>query len=189
MAGKAFGKIFSSMILTGSYKIETRRSTAWFAQPRLRAMQIVEVAPMPYPVLVIDWKKYRELAENIWHAQMAGHPKVLTYNGPSLGRQNRKDAMHFELDGIRQEIMHILSRDEYPFACTVEGGRASWVGHIPPGQNSAQGGLIASFIRANGILPYSGTTLKEKERSKFEVRVDNYHGGQVLLVNRKGSKV
>lgn len=145
---------------------------------------------MPYPVLVIDWKKYRELADNIWHAQMAGHPTVLTYNGPSLGRENRKDAMHFELDGIRQEIMHILSRDEYPFACTIEGGRASWVGHIPPAQNSAQGGLIATFIRANRIIPYNGITAKEteKERSKFEVRVDNHPAGRVVVLDRKGSK-
>jgi hypothetical protein len=131
---------------------------------------------MPYPILEIDWIKYKELAENIWHAQMAGHPRVLTYNGPYLGRQNRKAAMHFDLDGIRQEILHILSRDEYPFACTLEGGRASWVGHIPARQNSAQGGLIATFIRAQRIFPYHGVNADEgqKERSKFEVKVVNY---------------
>ena len=42
---------------------------------------------MPYPILEIDWIKYKELAENIWHAQMAGHPRVLTYNGPYLDRK------------------------------------------------------------------------------------------------------
>ena len=141
---------------------------------------------MPYPILEIDSTKYKELADNIWHAQMAGHPTVLTYNGPHLGRQNRKAAMHFDIDGIRQEIMHILSRDEYPFACTVEGGKASWVGHIPPEQNSAQGGLIATFIRARGILPYHGSTAEErqKERSKFEVRVINHRRGPVAKAGK-----
>ena len=138
---------------------------------------------MSYPVLEIDWLKHRELAENIWHAQMAGHPRVLTYNGPFIGVQNRKDAMHFELDGVRQEILHILSRDEYPFACTVEGGGRSWVGHIPARQNSAQGGLIAAFLRANGIIPVTGNI--NLERSKFEVRVSNHPNGPVVVKTTK----
>jgi hypothetical protein len=124
-----------------------------------------------YPVLEFDYKKHPHLADNVWHAQMAGHPKVLTYSGPLLKKDNRKGAMHYEVEASRYEIPHILSRDEYPFACTLEGGKASWVGHIPPGQNSAQGGLIWSFIRANGIVPIPG------ERSKFEVRVMNHPGG------------
>jgi hypothetical protein len=132
---------------------------------------------MPYPVLIIDALKYPELADNVWHAQMAGHPRLLTYSGPTLGKENRREAMHFDLDGIRQEIMHLLSRDEYPFACTREGGRASWVGHIPPKQNSAQGGLIAGFIRSQGLLPSAGTLT---EHSRFEVKVINHHGGPVV---------
>jgi len=49
-----------------------------------------------YPVLEFDYKnkKYRELTENIWNAQMAGHPRVLTYCGPLLKKPNRKEAMH-----------------------------------------------------------------------------------------------
>ena len=133
---------------------------------------------MPYPVLEIDWAKYPDLADNIWHAQMTGREKVLTYVGPNLGKTNRKEAMHFEIDGMRQEIMHILSRDEYPFACTLEGGGASWIGHIPGGQNSAQGGLIASFIRAQGIVAYVPGA-KDANPSKFEVCVVNQPRGRV----------
>jgi deoxyribonuclease NucA/NucB len=136
-----------------------------------------------YPVLIIDWELYHELADNIWHAQMAGHPSTLTYNGPYLGRQNRKEAMHLELDGVREEILHILSRDEYPFACTVEGGKASWVGHIPPSQNSAQGGLIAAFLRRNGIIPCIGKTARpeDKEKARFKVEATNHPRGQVVV--------
>jgi hypothetical protein len=133
-----------------------------------------------YPVLIIDWKRNRELADNIWHAQMACCPRILTYCGPALGKSNRKDAMHFELDGIRQEILRILSRDEYPFACTLEGGRASWVGHIPPEQNSSQGGLIAGFIRSNDIQPCMSLHAKDAAKSRFEVRVVNHPNGPVV---------
>ena len=135
-----------------------------------------------YPVLVFDYKNkpLQELADNIWQAQKAGHPKILTYCGPllnatgdSIRTLNRKQAMRYEAGGAQYRIPLILSRDEYPFACTVEGGGGSWIGHIPPRQNSAQGGLLASFIRANGIVPVPG------ERSKFEVRVINHPGGPV----------
>lgn len=135
---------------------------------------------MTYPVLEIDWNRNEELADNIWQAQMACCPIVLTYCGPALGTQNRKGAMHFDLDGVRQEIMHILSRDEYPFACTLEGGGASWVGHIPGRQNSSQGGLIANFIRRNGILPSASNNAPNVEKSKFIVQVTNHPKGPVV---------
>jgi hypothetical protein len=87
--------------------------------------------------------------------------------------------MHFELDGLRQEILHFLSRDEYPFACTLEGGGASWVGHIPAKENSSQGGLIASFIRAHGIVPVSSKDAWNVEQAKFEVHVIGHPNGNV----------
>jgi len=130
---------------------------------------------MAYPVLEIDFLDHRELADNIWHAQMAGHPKVLTYNGPdlTLRRTTRSAAMHYHVGADRYEIPHILSRDEYPFACTEQGGGSSWVGHIPGRQNSAQGGLIAGFLKRHNIKPSLG------ELSKFEVRVKNHPNGTV----------
>ena len=129
---------------------------------------------MTYPELIIDWRIYPRLADNIWHAQMAGHPKVLTYNGPDLTirRAQRKAAMHYDHQGSTFEIPHILSRDEYPFACTKEGG-AVWVGHIPAAQNSAQGGLIAAFLQRHHIGASRG------EQSKFAVKVINHPRGPV----------
>src|SRR5262249_50656767 len=76
--------------------------------------------------------------------------------------------MHFDDGPYVGEIPHILSRDEYPFACTREGGGASFVGHIPGSENSAQGGLIAAFLRRNGIT--SGM--------RFVVRVINHPRGK-----------
>jgi len=48
-----------------------------------------------------------------------------------------------------------LSRDEYPFASSLQGGAGSWVGHIPVPQQNAQGALIKNFINANNITPGS----------------------------------
>jgi hypothetical protein len=131
---------------------------------------------MKYPELKIDWRIHPQLADNIWHAQMAGHPTVLTYNGPDLSirRSQRQAAMHFAYDGGAGEIPRILSRDEYPFACTIEGGRKSWVGHIPGRQNSAQGGLIAAFLKRHWIAAGRG------ELSKFRVTVVNHPRGPVV---------
>jgi hypothetical protein len=130
---------------------------------------------MSYPVLEFDWRKNNSLADNIWNAQMAGHPKILTYSGPDLTvrRAARRGAMHFEHLDLRYEIPHILSRGEYPFACTLEGGKASWVGHIPGRENSSQGGMIAAFLREHLISP------ERNETSKFLVRVTNHPGGPV----------
>jgi hypothetical protein len=46
-----------------------------------------------------------------------------------------------------------LTRDEYPFASSVEGGAGAWVGHVPARQQRAQGALIAEFIRKNNFMP------------------------------------
>lgn len=129
---------------------------------------------MRYPELVFDYKTHPNLADNVWRAQMAGWPRVLTYSGPDLvlRRSQRTAAMHFEHGDSIFEVPRILSRDEYPFACTVEGGRG-WVGHIPGRENSAQGGLIAAFLKRHHIMPGRG------ELSRFVVTVVNHPGGLV----------
>jgi Deoxyribonuclease NucA/NucB len=130
---------------------------------------------MSYPVLEFDWRKNGLLADNIWNAQMAGHPKILTYSGPDLivRHVTRSGAMHFEHLERRYEIPHVLSRDEYPFACTLEGGKSSWVGHIPGRENSSQGGMITVFLREHLIAP------DRHQTSKFLVKVTNHPRGPV----------
>ena len=135
---------------------------------------------MAYPKLQINYLTHSQLADNIWHAQMAGHPRVLTYAGPDVVTrcETRHAAMHFSHGRTEFEIPHILSRDEYPFACTLEGGRSSWVGHIPGRENSAQGGLIAAFLARHNIKAGGGML------SKFEVEVINHPKGNVGYGNR-----
>ena len=98
-----------------------------------------------YPSSKISAAKYPDLAENISNAIKAGRSDVLTHGGDVAA--NRAAAL--------RDVPNIpgLSRDEFPFASSMEGGGGSWVGHIPAAQQSAQGGLITNFLRANNILP------------------------------------
>jgi len=89
--------------------------------------------------------RYPELAENITHAQRAGHPSVLTHGGNSAA--NRAAA----LDGVPN--IRPLSRDEYPFASSLQGGAGSWVGHVPVSQQNAQGAILKNFFKQNNIKP------------------------------------
>jgi hypothetical protein len=102
------------------------------------------------PELQISASKYPNLAENILNAQQAGHSQILTAGGDIAA--NRAAA----LEGVPN--ITGLSRDEYPFASSQEGGVGAWVGHIPVSQQNAQGALIKNFIKANNITP--GTQYK-----------------------------
>ncbi|MCI0333620.1 MAG: NucA/NucB deoxyribonuclease domain-containing protein [Planctomycetes bacterium] len=95
--------------------------------------------------LRISASQYPELAENIRHAQAAGHPSILTHGGDAVANRNAA------LRGVPQ--VRNLTRDEYPFASTIQGGAGAWVGHIPRTQQSAQGALIKNFIQQHGIQP------------------------------------
>jgi hypothetical protein len=104
-----------------------------------------ESAVEALPELEISASKYPDLAENISNAIDAGHPDVLTHGGDAVA--NRAVALK-DVPNIRG-----LSRDEFPFASSMEGGGSSWIGHIPVAQQNAQGALITNFLRANEILP------------------------------------
>ena len=134
--------------------------TARRAAQAISSRVAVPTVPQNVPVLTFDYRTHPELADNIWHAQMAGHPQVLTA-GNALNDINRRAA----LSGIPR----ILSRDEYPFAFTREGGGASWIGHIPLSQQWAQGGIISIFIRRHSI----------RAGDRFRVVVVNHPQGPV----------
>jgi hypothetical protein len=97
------------------------------------------------PTVTFSSRTHPELAENIRHAQAAGHPSVLTHGGNAAA--NRAASL--------EEVPNILplSRDEYPFATSLEGGAGSWVGHVPASQQNSQGGILSNFFRRNQIKP------------------------------------
>jgi hypothetical protein len=146
------------------------------------------------PVLVFDWndERIQQIAKNIYHAQKAGWPAVLTYDvnkDAAARRHKRRSAMEITLDDVKglpgyewlaREIaehgrmkvptirnvnpdLSFPSRDEYPFACTREHTGKAWIGHVSPKQNSLQGYMIGAFLKENNA----------KDGFVFEVRVDN----------------
>lgn len=121
------------------------------------------------PVLVFDALRMREIAINIWHAQKAGWPSTLTFvleKDKIIRRQERA----FNRRSALNQVPTLLSRDEYPFACTMEHAGSAWIGHVPPEQNSKQGGIIAEFFRKHGALAgYVNST----DGFKFRVKVIN----------------
>jgi hypothetical protein len=102
-----------------------------------------ELAARALPELEISASKYPELAENILNAQKAGHPEILTHGGEIAA--NRAAA----LEGVPN--ITGFSRDEYPFASSMEGGAGSWVGHVPVSQQNAQGALLKNFFKRYNI--------------------------------------
>lgn len=136
-----------------------------------------------FPVLTFDWKELPHIADNIWQAQMAGWERVLTYRGPlpePESRGIRRQSMSYEVNsqGYRIPTGVGEDRDEYPFACTVEGAarrgdRRPWVGHVPRNENQIQGGMIRAFIQQHHITATGPNRL-------FEVRVMNHPRGPVL---------
>jgi hypothetical protein len=122
------------------------------------------------PIFEIDWNKHPQLADNIWHAQKAGHPNILTRCDLAIKIANRSVVMDYEVGSQQYRVPTTspLDRDEYPFACTLEGGGGAWIGHVHYSQNRAMGSPLWQFFKANGIEPYPSPN------SKFKVRILNH---------------
>ncbi len=109
-------------------------------------------------VLTISYRTHPNIADNIFDAQMDGAPKVLTYDGtnPTV----RRAAMRYNDAGYSGRVPIVkpspafmsgakTDRDEYPFACTLEGGSASRIAHVPASENRSAGALMLAFFTKN----------------------------------------
>jgi hypothetical protein len=126
------------------------------------------------PVMLYDWKEMPLTCENIWHAQLAGWPRILTYDyvADSMARRQLKGyKRYYNLDASGIVNIEGQWRDEYPFASTVENGGSTFVGHAPEAEQRAQGRLINAFYRNHQAASHSA----QKGKSFFfEVRVINH---------------
>ncbi len=96
-----------------------------------------------------------DIYHNIWMAvEELGHPLLLTYQ-PSQKDINRSKAIihHIVEDNkpvfARKKNGINQSYDEYPFACTAEGGTDSRVAAVTAQEQNVQGGQISALIRHN----------------------------------------
>ena len=131
----------------GNYRLSFADLQSTAPMGPFAGVTLVKITPeAQLPSLVISASEYPGMAENISHAQRAGHPSVLTYiSDLATARANRYAAVK------NVEQIAGLSRDEYPFASTLEGGGGAWVGHISPAEQSGQGGLLKNFYEKHNL--------------------------------------
>ena len=145
--GDAFaaGKIATAAVGVAVAKSASHAVSSTAATAAKVEAAVVKEGAKTLPEVRFSAGRYPELAENISHAQRAGHPSVLTHAGNSAA--NRAAS----LDGVPN--IRPLSRDEYPFASSLEGGAGSWIGHVPVSQQNAQGAILKNFFKQNNIQP------------------------------------
>jgi len=111
---------------------------------------------------------YEEKTPNIYrhtlYAFRMGKPKILHYDADLKRRaKRRKEALK---NFPRRPGM---SRDEYPYASTFEGGKGALVAYVPPSENSSQGGQLRGMYKnmTTGepflVLPVPRTRVPEHE--------------------------
>jgi hypothetical protein len=125
------------------------------------------------PVMKYDWKLMPRTCENIWHAQLAGWPRILTYDyvaDTTLKRRLMSHKRYHSLDAAGVIAWPGHWRDEYPFASTVENGGSVFVGHAPIAEQIAQGVLIRKFYTEEMAAIHSAKT---GNSFFFEVKVLN----------------
>lgn len=121
----------------------------------------------PRATLTVRRDRIPDIWEHINNAIDEGHPSCLTYfplydadNDPpdviqyyrGLGNVNRNSALlHFQVEDGGRGYRQGYSRDEYPFACTLEGGTDSSVRYVPNTEQNTQGGQIGSLVRNNHL--------------------------------------
>ena len=121
------------------------------------------------PVMIYDYREMPETTLNIWHAQKAGWPIILTYDGRFMletgdlesstargkrvgkkRRDNLEDVDAGSMGRFRIPTSRDVWRDEYPFASTVENSGSTWVGNCDADEQRAQAILIQSFYLKHG---------------------------------------
>ncbi len=123
------------------------------------------------PVMRYFWDDMPETCMNIWHAHMAGWPRILTYDYVADTARKRRlmsSKRYYNLTASGVPSNADIWRDEYPFASTVENGGSTFVGHAPKYEQIAQGELISAFYSQWGAERHSA---ENRRCFYFEVKV------------------
>jgi hypothetical protein len=131
------------------------------------------------PVMTYYLHETPNICANIWHAQHAlgkdgtGWPSILTYDPKgSSGMTRRQKRYGMDRDGVPSNASPGTSRDEYPFASTVENMGSVFISHVPIAEQTFQARKINAFYRDEGAYKSS-----LHNPFWFEVRVVGYRPG------------
>ncbi len=119
------------------------------------------------PVMEYDFMELPAISEGIWHAQMAGWPRILTYDHVSEATMRRSQKRYANIDASGVVRSRESSADEYPFASTVENAGSTFISNVPGWEQNTQGGLISAFYARHKDARLAGKPFW------FEVKVIN----------------
>jgi hypothetical protein len=106
------------------------------------------VAAKDVPTVVFSWGRAPGIADNFDNAVANGAPTRLNRVDAAARDANRRAALRGQSPAPAGQ-----SLDEYPFACSAQGGCGSFVRSVPVGEQSYQGGVLSSFFQRFGIQP------------------------------------
>jgi hypothetical protein len=122
-------------------RVSSSSASAVAAGWRLRAAEDV-------PTVVFSRSRAPGLADNFDNAVADGAPTRLDRVGAAARDANRRAALRGQPPAPAGQ-----SLDEYPFACSAQGGCGSFVGPVPASEQNYQGGVLSSFFQREGVNP------------------------------------
>lgn len=98
------------------------------------------------PTVVFSRSRAPGIAQNFDDAVANGAPTQLNRVSAAARDANRRAALRGQSPAPAGQ-----SLDEYPFACSAQGGCGSFVRSVPQGEQSYQGGVLSRFFQNNGV--------------------------------------
>lgn len=98
------------------------------------------------PTVMFSRSRAPEVAANFDEAVANGAPTRLNRVGAATRDANRRAALRGHSPAPAGQ-----SLDEYPFACTAQGGCGSFVRPVPVPEQNYQGGVLSRFFQDYGI--------------------------------------
>lgn len=116
------------------------------SQLRLVSGHCVAAETADVPTVVFSRSRAPGIADNFDNAVADGGPTQLNRVSGAARDANRRAALRGQAPAPAGQ-----SLDEYPFACSAQGGCGSFVGAVPVGEQSYQGGVLSRFFQNNGV--------------------------------------
>ena len=107
-----------------------------------------QAAAKDVPTVVFSRSKGPGIAQNFDDAVANGAPTRLTRVDAATRDANRRAALRGQRPAPAGQ-----SLDEYPFACSAQGGCGSFVRPVAVGEQSYQGGVLSRFFQDRGVQP------------------------------------
>lgn len=131
-----------------AHRTSESSAAAWASAVALcpRGSVAAEAGGADVPTVVFSRSRAPGIADNFDNAVADGAPTQLNRVSGAARDANGRVALRGQAPAPAGQ-----SLDEYPFACSAQGGCGSFVGAVPVGEQSYQGGVLSRFFQNNGV--------------------------------------